>query len=70
MTHLLLKWNMFKRSLFYSCIIGLAIYAVRWQLTDFVYSARVIRSQMCSRWFSLNVCTIKKKKKKKKQFKL
>lgn len=37
MTHLLLKRNMLKRSLFCGCIIGLAIYAVRCQLTDFVY---------------------------------
>lgn len=57
MTHLLLKWNMFKRSLFYLCIIGLAIYAVRWQLTDFVYSPLMFGAK-CALCFSLNVCII------------
>ncbi len=57
MTHLLLKWNMFKRSLFYSCIIGLAIYAVRWQLTDFVYSPLIFGAK-CGLCFPLNVCII------------
>ena len=45
MTHLLLKCNMFKRSLFYLCIIGLGIYAVRWQLTVFVYSPLMFRAK-------------------------
>lgn len=58
MTHLLLKWNMFKRSLFHLCIICLAIYAVRWQLTDFVYSPLMFWSQMCTHYFSLDVCMI------------
>lgn len=49
MTHLLLKWNMFKRSL---CTIGLVIYAVRWQLTDFVYSSLMFRAK-CALTFSL-----------------
>ena len=49
MTHLLLKWNMFKRSLLYLCLIGLDIYAVRWQLTGFMYSPHVEKSSL---WMS------------------
>lgn len=37
MTHLLLKYNILKGSLFYLCIIGLAIYALGCQLTESVY---------------------------------
>lgn len=39
MTHLLLKQNMLKRGSLCSCIIALAIYAVRCQFTDFVPTA-------------------------------
>lgn len=45
MTHLPLKWNIFKRSLFYSCIIASAIYLVRWQLADFVYSSFIFTTK-------------------------
>lgn len=59
MTHLLLKWNVLKRGLFCSCIIGFAIYALRCQLTDFVYlQSSHLSSQMCSYCYSLNVCMI------------
>lgn len=59
MTHLLLKWNVLKRGLFCSCIIGFAIYALRCQLTDFVYlQSSHLSSQMCSHCYSLNVCMI------------
>lgn len=49
MTRLFLKW---RRCLFYSCIIGLAIYAVGRQLTDFVCSPLMF-SAKCVFIFSL-----------------
>lgn len=56
MTRLFLKWNMLRRSLFYLCIIGLAIYAVGGQLTDFVCSPLMFSAKcvfILSLWMSL-----------------